>query len=167
MTLDELVKWSQVIGVAALVATLIVYWHQLRTMQGQLGAARDASQSQNVLTLIDYIQRADHRDARRTLFKLENKLFDDWSIEDQKFAEMACSGWDTVGLVLRNTTIPGALEVIVGNWRHSIHRCHILTGQLRDRLRDERDPDFWDDFDWLAAKALDGYKIVGTSLRPA
>ena len=167
MWLNELVQWAQVVGVAALIATLIVYWRQLLAMQGQLEAARDASRSQNILALIDYIQRPDHRDARRTLFSLEGRQFSDWSKDERKSAEMACSGWDTVALVLRNTTVTNALEMIVGNWRHSIYRCHALTGELQAQLRADRDPEYWDDFDWLAAKALDGYKVDGTSLKPA
>mgnify|MGYP000866687735 CR=1 FL=1 len=164
--MDDAVKWAQIVGTVAVVATFVVYWRQLVAMQAQVTAAREASRTQNLLSLIDYIQRPEHRQARRHLFALDRSGKSDWfpDSEDQRQAELACSAWDTVGLLLRRTTIPDATQMIVDNWRHSIWRSHTLTTALRDRLRVEREPNFWNDFDWLASQALEGYKVQGTSL---
>jgi hypothetical protein len=166
MLLNNAVLIAQILGTIAIIATFIIYWRQLVAMQSQVEAARDSSRSQNILALIDYIQRPEHRDARRLLFSLEGKDFTKWTTDERKHAEMACSAWDTVGLVLQNTSIAGAKDMITGNWRHSIFRCHALTAELKTVLREERDPDFWDDLDWLCEHAIDGYEAHGTSLRP-
>ena len=162
----DILAWIQAATFLVIALTLIVYWLQLRALQGQIAAARDGSRTQNLLALVDYIQRPEHRKARRTLSSLRNKPLSEWTPEERIDAEMACSAWDFVGIMLRETDIPGATELVTKTWRHSIYSCFEISRQLTLDLREIREPDFWDDFEWLAKKSTEGYVAIDGKLRP-
>lgn len=151
--MKEAVAWAQIVATVAIVLTFLVYWRQLVAMQSQVAAARDSSRTQNLISLIDYIHRPEHRQARQVLTNLAAKSLDSWTTQERLDAERACSAWDAVALVLRNTSIPQAKEMIVGNWRYSILSCYSAAQELMRELHTQRDPEFWDDFEWLAMAA--------------
>jgi hypothetical protein len=57
MDLQSTILILQIIGTLLIVATLVVYYFQLKTMQS-------ASKAQNILSLINYLQTNEVRDAR-------------------------------------------------------------------------------------------------------
>ena len=58
--MNDVAAWAQIVATIAIVFTFLVYWRQLVAMQAQVAAARDSSRTQNLLTLIEYIQRPAH-----------------------------------------------------------------------------------------------------------
>ena len=58
-----------VIGTTALVITLWLFLRQLRIMQKQLKETRKASNSQNLLTLMNFLQSEEVRKARTHVIK--------------------------------------------------------------------------------------------------
>jgi len=154
-------QWQVVVGVAQIVATVaivftfFVYRNQHAAMQDQVTAARDSSRTQNMIAIIDYIHRPEHRLARYTLINLDGVPYDQWTHAQKIDAERACSCWDTVALLLRNTNIPNATDLIINHWRHSIRTCFVVAAPLIRETRTNREKDFWDDFEWLGQLALE------------
>lgn len=159
----------QVLANVAVVATFGVYWYQLRTMQNQLIVFRDGSRTENLLTLIQYIQQADLAAARKNLFALKGKDFASWSSQERLDAERACSGWDVVGLMVKAGSIAEAKELVVGTWGYSIVKCYMIATPLIVELQRERGATYWDDFVWLAsqAKVSSGGRQAGVELDAA
>ncbi len=152
--MNDVIAWAQIIATLAVVATFLIYWALWRTTQQQLKTAQEASRTQNLLSLIDYIHHPEHRTARYVLINNKDKPLSQWTPEERTKAERACSCWDTVALIVRNTQIDGATELVVAHWRHSIRSCYSAAAELMDELRQHRDVDFWDDFEWLGKKAI-------------
>lgn len=136
-------------------------------LRAQVEAARSASYSQNIISLIDYIQRTDNRAARSHLFGIENFSFHSWSESDKRQAEIVCSTWDSVALILNTSGNSRSITEIVKYWRHSIWRSHKCTEDLRRAVRAERNPEMWLGFDWLAQQATQGYVVVDGALQRA
>ena len=69
----------QAITAMAIIATLGVYYFQLRTMQMQLTSSRDASVAQNILAVVNFLQTEDVRVAR-TIVRQEMRaiLMQEW-----------------------------------------------------------------------------------------
>lgn len=151
--MQAVVGLAQIITTIAIVFTFFVYRKQHAAMQDQVIAARDSSRTQNLISIIDYIHRPEHRQARFTLINLENVPYESWTQGQKLDAERACSCWDTVALLLRNTNIPNATDLIIGHWRHSIRICFVAAAPLIHETRTVREIDFWDDFEWLGEMA--------------
>ncbi|HEX7998125.1 MAG TPA: hypothetical protein VF528_07015 [Pyrinomonadaceae bacterium] len=144
-------KWLlilQAIGNLAIVATFIVYWLQLRAMRGQLSAALKASRSQNLFTIIEYLQRPQFTEARRVLLSLKAKPYSTWTSEEKTTAERACSGYDAVAILINGNQ--EATEVVIKNWGYSIKECFAAATGLIADVRNYRGEQTWDDFQWLA-----------------
>lgn len=96
-----------VITTLAIVSTFVIYARQLSAMRGQLKASRAASESQNILHVINFIQQPPVRDARRGLLRVEkNKPFGDWTEEERGFASIACGSYDIVGFLAKRKVVP-------------------------------------------------------------
>ena len=143
----------QIMFLLAGVVTVIVYWRQLVAMQKQVAASRDSSRAQNLISLVDYIQRPEHRDARRHLLELKDHPMSDWSYENRIFAERACSSWDITGILLREGAVPNALEIVLNTWGYSIANCYEVATDLIRETRTVRGSRYWDEFEWLAKQA--------------
>jgi hypothetical protein len=144
-------KWLiilQAVGNLAIVATFFIYWMQLRAMRGQLSAALKASRSQNLFTIIEYLQRPQFTEARRVLISLKGKPYSAWTSEERTTAERACSGYDAVAILINGNE--EATEVVIKNWGFSIKECFAAAGGLITEVRKYRGEQTWDDFQWLA-----------------
>jgi hypothetical protein len=141
----------QAIANFAIVATFFVYFRQLVAMRGQLDAARQASASQNFLSLIPFLQAPTLRESRGVLIKLRDKPYSLWTKAEREDAERACAAYDIAGILIRNGIIPKNL--IIDNWGDSISKCHLAAKEYLVSTRAERGADYWDDFEWLAAES--------------
>jgi hypothetical protein len=144
--------WLKVIGIItnlAIVGTFFFYRRQLSAMQGQLETARLASQSQNILTVINFLQQSQVHDARRTLIGLTSIPFEQWTLEERTAVDKACGSYDVAGILVKQGIVPK--EIIIDNWGDSIKKCHNAAEPLIAEYRkpDQRGPNFWDDFEWL------------------
>ena len=143
----------QVSASFAAVAALIVFWRQLVAMRGQLQIAREASQNQNLVTLINSLQANDLVDARLTLINLgkSGQPYQEWDDEQITKAERVCNTYDLAGLLIRYGVVPE--HAVVAHWGDSIIRCHAATSVMIDDLRKTRGSDYWAHFEWLAERA--------------
>ncbi len=140
----------QVVGVVALLVTLYVYYRQMRTMGAQLQAAREASSAQNILSLTNFLQAPEVREARETVrVKLPNKEFRAWSNDERRDASRVCSTYDVAAIIIRMGLVPQ--EPFVDNWGSSIRHCYEITKPLIVELQkpENSGPTYWDDFGWL------------------
>ena len=84
--MDKIILVIQVVTTSLIFMTLLVYFFQLRTMQHQLDASRNASTGQNIISLVNYLQDESVRRARTIVRQtLRSKEFSSWT-EDQKIA---------------------------------------------------------------------------------
>ena len=86
------------------------------------------------------------------LIGLRDKRLSKWRDKERLDAERACSAWDAIGVLLRNTTISGATELVVSTWGPSISKCYDAAQELMKELRSSRASDYWDEFEWLVQK---------------
>lgn len=151
--MNALQTWLSIIANLAIVATFIVYWRQLVAMHGQLTASQDASRSQNLLALIEFLQRPAFVEARGVLMSLGNTPPEQWT-NDQRFgADRAIAGYDIVAILLREGAISRGKETIIENWGHSIRTCYAAAAPHIQKARETRGANYWDDFEWLAREA--------------
>jgi hypothetical protein len=80
VTTDTYNMWNLVLQAliwVAMIATFIVYWRQLKAMQ-------HGATGQNILSLVNYLQAENVREARTTVRKnLKGKSFNSWT-DDEK-----------------------------------------------------------------------------------
>ncbi|MCL4296185.1 MAG: hypothetical protein KJ077_10675 [Anaerolineae bacterium] len=161
MTVSDVILVFQILatciqGVATIgvLATLIVYFLQLRTMQDQLKASRDAAAGQNLLTLIGFLQNEEVRDARRAVIRtLGVKPFSKWTEEDERVASKVCGNYDVAGIIIREDLAP--LTPIVTSWGSSIRDCYRILEPYIKEMQKRKGPGYWDDFCWLYEKVKD------------
>jgi hypothetical protein len=152
----------QVVTAVALVLTFIVYARMLSTMRQQLRTAETASTAQNTLALAAFLQSEDVRLARaHVLTKLAKKPFAKWSKADRTLASRVCANYGTAAVVLRGNLIP--LPPFIQGWGPSIRACFKILRPLIDDLRSPENfgPDYWQDFGWLHARALEAPTLRG------
>jgi hypothetical protein len=123
--------------------TLVVYYFQLRTSQ-------KSSESQNLITIINFLQDETTRSARdRVIRQMQNTDMANWSDEDKRAAGKVCSTYDVAAILLRNGYVP--LNPIIDNWGPSISICYKT---LRPYIAEMQRPKnagtrYWNDFSWL------------------
>jgi hypothetical protein len=147
----------------AIVGTFFIYWRQLSAMRGQLEASRVASESQNILHVINFIQQPHVREARQILIGLKNKPLASWTSEERTAADIACGSYDIVGILARRRVVP--LNILVENWGDSIKKCHVAALPLIEEYQkpENRGTAFWNNFD-LLNKEVD--KITSIDMPP-
>jgi hypothetical protein len=140
------------VGVA-IVATLGVYFRQLRTMQCQLTATRESSVAQNILAVVNFLQAEDVRAARTIVRRqLRSKPMNEWSEQEREAASRVCATYDVAAVLLREKLVP--LGPFVENWGPSIADCHQILLPFIEKMQEptKSGPNYWDDFGWLYAQ---------------
>jgi hypothetical protein len=131
----------QAIVWVAMIATLLVMRQQLLTMQ-------QASVGQNTLALIDFIQAPDIRKARTIVrVDLRDKDFNQWTPEEKRNADIVCSNYDVLAVLLLQQKL-APMDPFIENWGPSICDCFkILENYVHHMQSPNRSgPDYWDDF---------------------
>lgn len=151
MTTYELLSLVvQGVSGAAIVGTFIVYYHQLRAMQGQLSALRDSSKAQNLLEVVNFLQGNEVRAARAVVREqLRNKEMSKWDDLERQAASRVCSTYDVAAILLREGLVP--IEPFADNWGPSIKDCYeVLLPYITEMQAPSRSgPEYWNDFGWL------------------
>lgn len=146
---------------SAIVGTFVVYYFQLRTMQGQLKALRDSSTAQNILEVVNFLQGNEVRTARTVVREhLRKKDVSEWSDYERQAASRVCSTYDVAAILLREQLVP--IEPFTDNWGPSIKDCYeVLLPYIREMQRPDRSgPDYWNDFGWLYQKVLERNTVL-------
>lgn len=141
--------------VLSAVAVVIAMLSALFTRQ-QVVVAKASTRAQSLLSVVDYLQRTEIREARRmVLTTLVGHPLDRWTHEQRAIASTVAASYDLVGTLLRDAIVPST--PILQSYGASIIRCHEVCKPMVDEFRQGMSPElarsYWDDFDWLAIEA--------------
>ena len=147
MTSEAYNAWSlllQVIIGAAVIATFIVYYHQLKAM-------RAANWGQNLLAIQKLILEEQFRQDRGVLIALgeQQKPLAQWTPEERRVAERVCAAYGLVGLIVSLGLVPVEL---MDHVRYSMTKCHHAAAALLTEVRSTRAPDLWHHFTDMVEK---------------
>src|SRR3972149_12053393 len=117
----------------AMIATFIVYALQLKAM-------RKSSQGQNILSLVNYLQAQDVREARRvvrTTLKEKVSKSEPWNDSEERAASLVCSTYDVAAILIRSGVVPS--KPFMENWGTSILDCYeILRSYIKNMQLPEK-----------------------------
>jgi len=141
---DALTAVSTAIATVVVLVTGLLLFMQLREMKKATVAACFSS-------IVSLLQAERVRNARAVLTNVNEKDFTKWTANQIKLAEIACSTYDTVGIMLRKKVIDD--KMVTAEWRNSIIQCWEHAQPMIASYRQKRGNDFWDDFEWLYKQA--------------
>ena len=116
--------WTQVLTSLLTAGTLLVYILELRVLrrqflyserqaqessllvQVQMRAARESSQGQNALNIVQYIERAEMLAARAAVDRLSGKPYERWSASDHDAADAVWRMWNVSALFEKSEVLP-------------------------------------------------------------
>jgi len=116
---------------------------------------KEVSRSRKVtafMNLSQFLQQQEIREARGALIQASGKDLKDWSQDEIKAAEKACSSYDVAGIMVSRKLIER--DLIVNEWRDSIIKCWEAAKPMIIEYRRNRGEDFWNDFGSLYEMAL-------------
>jgi len=125
----------QAIAGTAIVATFVVYYYQLRSMQHGVTC-------QNLLTVITFLQSQEHRDARAHIIKnLKSKSYNDWNDDDKRYASTVCATYDTASIMVTKHLIDKSL--FIETYGPSFRMCFQIVTPFLEDMRAKSGPDYW------------------------
>ncbi|MCA9909372.1 MAG: hypothetical protein KC519_12035 [Anaerolineae bacterium] len=145
MPLSDLSQWATIAEALAVIVTLLL-------LIRQLGIANDANRGNALIGVMQTLQDKETRKARGILMSIQKPNLADWSQEEIEAAELACHGYDLVGIMAKNRLIRAA--PIASEWRDSIIKCWKNAHPLTEYRRKNWQADYWDDFETLYKLAL-------------
>jgi hypothetical protein len=95
-------------------ATGVLLYSQLREMRRGTVATAFSS-------IVSVLQDEKVRKARRILMNISEKDFAKWTIKQKENAEIACSTYDVVGIMLHHRVID--YKMVTAEWYYSIEKC--------------------------------------------
>lgn len=139
-------------SLALLVAALSAWY-----AREQVKVAKKADEAQNLLALVDHLQREEVREARAHLLgTLSQKDYSAWSDDDKLTASRAAAAYDMAGILICRGLVEQ--DAVLDNWGPNIVRCYEvcqpLIEEYRGNLPKEIQGKFWNEFEWLAEQAL-------------
>jgi len=130
------------------IATVIVYFNQLRVMQRRVETMQETLRAQNLAGLIQYLQEPDVRDARNmVLTTLRDKDYSEWSDKEKQEASTACAAYGVAGVLIRLGRVDR--DVIVENWGPSITLVCDACEKLIAERQKQSGQKYWDALLWL------------------
>ncbi|TFY88501.1 hypothetical protein DYL61_24245 [Pseudomonas nabeulensis] len=139
--------------VVAILAFISVYLvvRQIKILTSQLKATQLASEAQSIISIVEFLQTTEAREARETVrAKLSELHHDAWDERQNQHASLACANYDVVAALLRVDLIQNK-HVIIENWAPSIIHCHRVLSPFieKKRILAGGDRKYWSNFDWL------------------
>jgi len=129
------------------IVALVVSIFVAKTTHGQLQAARETTRTQNLFSLLEYLQRPELHAARHKIHReLAKKPYGSWTEEDHLVAGRVCSSFDFAGVIVRNDMVDSV--IFLEFWGEPIH----LLGLALDPFMKERNY-YWKEFHWLIREA--------------
>ncbi|UPG83917.1 DUF4760 domain-containing protein [Luteibacter aegosomatis] len=145
----------QAFALIAGLVTLGFLFAQMRAMTKQITTAQEASRTQASLSLVDFLQSRDVREARECVRSvLSKKTHDQWNDTERRHASLVCSNYDVLACLIRSNL--SHMELFTVNWGSSILHCHKVLSPYMDEIRRqaEGDPSYWSNFDWLKERVV-------------
>jgi len=143
----------QLIISLAMIATFIVYFHQLRAM-------KKVAEHQNIIAIINAIREPEVRKAREfVITELSKSDYSKWGTKDKEEASTVCSSYDLFSiLVLKKGFVKN--EIFIDNWGPSILKCYPVVKPLIEEMQkpENNGPRYWNDFEKLYKLCLTYHK---------
>lgn len=144
----------QALVTLATFGALFVYYRQLRVMSRQLLSMQETSRAQSGLSLVDFLQESDVREARHTVRAvLSQKPMEEWTGDEKDHASRVTANYDVAGALVKSGIAP--IDLIAANWGPSIIHCYeVLEPWIeahRNRLGARAT--YWSNFKWLYEEA--------------
>jgi hypothetical protein len=139
-----------IIAIAAFVSVYLVL-RQLHAMSNQIEATQHASEAQSIISIVNFLQAAEARDARAEVrSKLSGIHHESWDENQNRHASAVCANYDVVAALLKAGLIKNK-HIIVENWAPSIQHCHQVLSPFIDAKRKAPGGNltYWKNFDWL------------------
>lgn len=117
----------------------------------QLKAAKNATEAQSILDIVDILQDEKTRISRGVVrTKLSNISYAEWTEEDCNHASSVCASYDVVASLLKHGLLENK-KVIFENWGPSIIHCYqILMPHIEsNRNKNGGSKNYWSNFSWL------------------
>lgn len=152
-------KYTLALQAAVAVATffsIFLVLRQLRAVSIQIEATQNASEAQSIISIVNFLQAAEARDARAAVrSSLSKAHHDSWDETQRRHAAAVCANYDVVAALLKAGLIRNK-HVIVENWSPSIKHCHQVLAPFIDSKRREAGGDlkYWQNFEWLKAQCV-------------
>jgi len=139
--------------IVALAAFFSVYLvvRQVSILTEQLTATQQASEAQSIISIVEFLQASEARDARQEVRATLSSIHHDaWNDTHTKHASLTCANYDVVAALLRADLIKNK-HIIIENWAPSILHCHqVLAPYIqKKRAQPGGDQKYWSNFDWL------------------
>lgn len=151
-----MINWTAISAIATALTGIIIFL-SVWILARQLREIQRATYAQSFYTAADRLQDEKLREARGVIFSLSDTPYKDWTTEQKRTGEIVCHNYDVVGILVRNQMLPE--EIIVDSWGDSLRRLWSILSPLVEEYRTERQfPEFWDDFQYLAEKAIEFQK---------
>jgi hypothetical protein len=144
----------QALVAVATFGALFVYYRQLRVMSGQLVSMQETSKAQSGLSLVDFLQEPDVREARHTVRAvLSKKSMEEWSDKEKDHASRVTANYDVAGALVKSDIAP--IDLVAANWGPSIIHCYeVLEPWIEaHRNRPGAHATYWSNFKWLYEEA--------------
>jgi hypothetical protein len=144
VTTEHIALLNLIVQSIVAIAIIATFW----IMRRQLVVIRDGATGQNILSLVNYLQSPDVRDARTLVRRdLRSKPYANWSDVEKRSADAVCANYDVVAvLIFQEKLVPK--EPFLRNWGPSIVDCfEILRPHILELQKPENSgPEYWDDF---------------------
>jgi len=149
--------WSILSTVFSLIQTIIVIvaavWAYF-----QLKEMKKGTIAQTFFSIVEVVQEPRVRQARDILMTIKNQNYNQWTENERKSAEIACSTYDNVGILLKVEVLD--FRMIIDHWHNSIMKCWNRAQPMINKYREERGKDFWSGFQWLYDNCIEeGYRL--------
>lgn len=141
------VDWQTLANIAIVFTAVLIL--------SQLNEMRRTAHAQAYGVAREILQDEDVRSARRTVFRLGTleKSESEWNDAEVSQAEIVCHTYDSVGQMVRYRLLPK--NIIIDSWGPSLRIIWPILSPMVIRYRREwSSVESWDDFEWLAHKAL-------------
>ena len=145
----------QMLVAFAAFGTLFVYYRQLKEMSGQLASMQETSRAQSSLSLVQFLQEPDVRQARHTVRELlSQKPMDQWTDEEKFHASRVVANYDVAGALVKSGM--ASVDLIAANWGPSIIHCYQVLEPWINATRDRpgAHAKYWSNFKWLYEQSL-------------
>ncbi|HVI60016.1 MAG TPA: hypothetical protein VM619_14245 [Luteimonas sp.] len=144
------------VAVAAFISVYLVL-RQLRAMSSQIEATQNASEAQSIISIVEFLQAAEARDARAIVRGSLSQLHhSSWDEKQKRHASTVCANYDVVAALLKANLIRNK-HVVLENWAPSVKHCYEILAPHIDATRREHGghPKYWQNFDWLARQCAE------------
>ena len=120
---------------------------QLRFVQDQLGVAKDARKSQNMLQALEMLRDQDFRAALLVVRnRMKGRPHHTWDAGDVFHVLLVCSTYNMVGLMIKQDLLPR--ELFVQHWGGSVIDSYESLAQFIEN-RQQHNPLYCADYQWL------------------